>query len=189
MTKQQFDSNGLISIIVPVYNVEKYLPQCVDSLLQQTYPNVEIVLVDDGSPDQSGRICDEYAAKDQRVKVIHQKNQGVSAARNNGMAAASGEWITFVDADDWFDTDACQHLINEAQKQDGCDVVIFSFVKNYEEGEYPNKPLYPADCVMQTPAELDALRVDVLEKQLDCNVLRLTFCKMIKRASGFSRRT
>ena len=182
MTKQQFESNGLISIIVPVYNVEEYLPQCVDSLLQQTYPNVEIILIDDGSSDQSSRICDAYAEKDQRVKVIHQKNQGVSAARNNGIAAATGEWMTFVDADDWLDTDACQRLINETQQQDGCDVVIFSFVKNYEEGEYPNKPLYSDNCVMQTPAELDALRVDVLEKQLDCNVLRLTFSKMIKRA-------
>ena len=93
-------NQGLVSIIVPVYKAEKYIHQCIDSLLAQTYRNIEVILVDDGSPDNCGKICDEYAAKDYRVKVIHQQNGGVSAARNVGLANATGEWITFVDADD-----------------------------------------------------------------------------------------
>ena len=93
-----------ISIIVPVYNVERYLHRCVDSILAQTYSDYELILVDDGSPDNSGAICDEYAAKDRRVYVIHQKNGGVSAARNAGLerAFANGcQWVAFVDSDDW----------------------------------------------------------------------------------------
>lgn len=90
----------MISIIVPVYNVEEYLRECVDSVLNQTYSDIEVILVDDGSTDQSGNICDEYAGMDSRIKVIHKKNEGVSAARNTGIEVASGERIIFVDSDD-----------------------------------------------------------------------------------------
>ena len=90
----------MVSIIVPVYNVEEYLRECVDSVLNQTYSDVEVILVDDGSTDQSGNICDEYAEMDSRIKVIHKKNEGVSAARNTGIETASGERIIFVDSDD-----------------------------------------------------------------------------------------
>ena len=89
-----------VSVIVPVYNVEVFLRRCVDSILQQTYPNLEVVLIDDGSSDKSGMICDEYAAKDMRIRVVHQENAGVSAARNMGIEASSGEYITFCDSDD-----------------------------------------------------------------------------------------
>ena len=91
----------MISIIIPVYNVEKFLPQCIDSILAQTYKDFELILVDDGSPDGSPAICDSYAQRDERVRVIHQKNAGVSAARNNGIEHAKSEWISFVDSDDW----------------------------------------------------------------------------------------
>ncbi len=90
----------LISVIVPVYKVEAYLPACVDSILAQSYTDFELILVDDGSPDHCGEMCDSYAQKDARVRVIHQKNGGLSAARNTGMDAATGEYITFVDSDD-----------------------------------------------------------------------------------------
>lgn len=93
----------LLSVIIPVYKVEKYLRQCVDSVINQTYKNLEIILVDDGSPDNCGKICDEYAQKDRRIKVIHQLNKGVSAARNLGTKLAQGEYITYVDSDDWLD--------------------------------------------------------------------------------------
>ena len=93
-------SHDLISIIIPVYNVEHYLAECLDSVLAQTYKNLEIILVDDGSIDGSGQICDNYAGKDSRIKVIHQTNAGVSAARNKGLKVAKGEYIGFVDADD-----------------------------------------------------------------------------------------
>lgn len=91
----------LISVIIPVYNVEKYLHRCLDSVIAQTYQNLEIICVDDGSIDESGRICDQYAVRDARIKVIHQENQGLSAARNRGLDAAEGEYIAFVDSDDY----------------------------------------------------------------------------------------
>ena len=94
-----------ISIIVPVYKVEKYLSKCVDSILAQTYQNLEIILVDDGSPDNCPQICDEYAAIDPRVRVIHQQNSGVSMARNAGLDIAAGDYISFVDGDDWIEPD------------------------------------------------------------------------------------
>ena len=90
----------MISIIVPVYKAEQYLRPCIDSILAQTYTDYELVLVDDGSPDNCGAICDEYATKDSRVKVIHQRNQGQAAARNAAVKMALGEWICFVDSDD-----------------------------------------------------------------------------------------
>jgi glycosyltransferase involved in cell wall biosynthesis len=104
-------SNEKASIIVPVYNTEKYLRQCLDSILNQTYQNLEILLVDDGSPDRSGAICDEYAAKDPRIRVIHTENRGVSAARNTAMQAVSGEYIIFVDSDDYVAAEYVENLM------------------------------------------------------------------------------
>ena len=101
----------LVTVIVPVYNAEKYLERCVDSILQQTYTDLELLLVDDGSPDRSGEICDAYARKDGRVRVIHRQNGGVSAARNTGLDAAKGAWIMFADNDDFFAPDAVEYLL------------------------------------------------------------------------------
>lgn len=103
-----------ISVIVPIYKVETYLPKCLDSILRQTYQNLEIVLVDDGSPDNCGAICDEYARRDSRVKVIHQQNKGVSSARNAGLNIATGDWIAWVDPDDWIEEDMLQYLLEGA---------------------------------------------------------------------------
>ncbi|MDT6814838.1 glycosyltransferase, partial [Enterococcus faecium] len=94
-----------ISIIVPVYKVEKYLRKCVDSILAQTFTDFEVILVDDGSPDNSGKICDEYAEKDNRVRVIHKENGGLSSARNAGIDVARGKYLGFVDSDDYIDED------------------------------------------------------------------------------------
>lgn len=91
----------MISVIVPVYNVERLLAKCLDSLLAQTYKDIELVLVDDGSTDGSGKICDEYAEREDRIKVVHQKNLGVSVARNHGLDVASGDYVCFVDSDDY----------------------------------------------------------------------------------------
>lgn len=109
--------NPKVSVIIPVYNVEPYLRQCLDSVVNQTYRNLEIIIVDDGSPDSCGRICDEYAAKDDRIRIIHKKNAGVSAARNDGMKIASGEWITFVDSDDWLDVNYFDRMVSSMPEE------------------------------------------------------------------------
>lgn len=101
----------MISVIVPVYNIQRYILACVESLLAQTYRNIEIILVDDGSADESGKLCDEYAQKDSRIRVIHKPNGGLSSARNAGLDVAHGEWILFVDGDDYLVKDAAERLI------------------------------------------------------------------------------
>ncbi|MDO0824924.1 glycosyltransferase family 2 protein [Desulfosporosinus nitroreducens] len=104
-----------LSVVVPVYNVENYIGECIESLQEQIIKEIEIILVDDGSPDRSGTICDEYAAKDERIKVIHKKNGGVGAARNDGLNAATGDWIVFCDSDDWVERDAFEKLIGKGE--------------------------------------------------------------------------
>lgn len=111
----------LISVIIPIYNVEPYLHRCVDSVLAQTYRNIEIILVDDGSPDNCPAICDEYAEKDSRVKVIHKENGGVSSARNAGLDIAKGDYIGFVDSDDWIEPDMYEVLYSAIQNT-GADI-------------------------------------------------------------------
>ena len=101
----------LISIIVPVYGVERYLSECVDSLLSQTHRNLEVILVDDGSPDNCGAICDRYATSDRRVKVIHQVNAGAANAKNAGLDIASGDYIAFMDSDDWAEVDWIETML------------------------------------------------------------------------------
>lgn len=110
-----------ISIIVPVYNVEHYLRDCVNSVLGQSYRNFELILVDDGSKDKSGYICDEYAAKDNRITVIHQQNAGVSSARNAALSLAKGEWITFIDSDDWVDATFLENF--QLEKNEDVDMI------------------------------------------------------------------
>ena len=99
-----------ISVIVPVYKAEKYLHRCVDSILAQSYTDFELLLIDDGSPDNSGAICDEYAIKDSRVRVFHKQNGGASSARNKGLDHANGEWVSFVDSDDWIEPQMVESL-------------------------------------------------------------------------------
>lgn len=119
-----------VSVIVPVYNSEQYLKRCVDSILSQTYRSIELILVDDGSPDNSGRICDEYAENDSRVRVIHKANAGVSAARNSGLEVASGDYATFVDSDDYIEPDMYSDMM-EKVNQYNCDVVMCDCVKDF----------------------------------------------------------
>lgn len=114
--------NSLISVIIPVYNAECYLSKCLDSIIDQTYTNWEAILVNDGSPDNCGKICDEYAAKDKRFKVIHQENQGVVSARNNAISNARGEYLAFVDSDDFIEANMLNDMI-EAGKLYSADIV------------------------------------------------------------------
>ncbi|GAL90631.1 glycosyltransferase [Jejuia pallidilutea] len=103
--------NFKVSVVVPVYNVEKYLHRCVDSLLKQSYKNLEIILINDGSLDSSGEICDELAKKDHRIKVVHQKNGGLSAARNTGLNHVTGDYISFIDSDDWIEQSMYEEML------------------------------------------------------------------------------
>lgn len=129
------DNTPLISIVIPVYKTEQYLHQCVDSVINQTYRNLEIILVDDGSPDNAPRICDEYASGDERIVVIHQKNQGVSQARNSGIAVAHGEFIMFIDSDDWVDLEMCERML-AALTQYQAQASMCAYIR-----EYPDNPL------------------------------------------------
>ena len=119
------------SIIIPVYNVEKYLRECVDSVLAQTFERYEVILVDDGSPDSCPAICDEYASKDARIKVIHKPNGGLSDARNAGLDIARGEYILFLDSDDWWDKFDFLHKLDKTIEDGGADIVIFGMKKFY----------------------------------------------------------
>lgn len=121
----------MISVIVPVYNVEAYLAQCLDSVLAQTYHDLEILLIDDGSADRSGSICDAYQAKDERIRVFHTENHGLSAARNVGLDYASGEYILLLDSDDWIDEKTAQILLEYAMQYDA-DVVSCAYYSEWK---------------------------------------------------------
>jgi len=112
------ENTPLLSVIVPVYNVENYLARCVDSILNQTYRNLEVILVDDGAKDSSGAICDSYAGKDSRVRVIHKENGGLSSARNAGLDVCRGEYIAFVDSDDWIEPESYEKMLETALELD-----------------------------------------------------------------------
>ena len=133
-----------VSIIVPVYKVEDYIRECLDSILAQTYPYFELILVDDGSPDNCGRICDDYAKGDNRIKVVHKVNGGISSARNAGLEVAKGEWIMHVDGDDWIEPDMIESLIEAAQIT-GADMVIGDFVKYGPSAGYNKLPTWSSD--------------------------------------------
>ncbi|EGC90834.1 glycosyltransferase, group 2 family protein [Turicibacter sp. HGF1] len=117
------NANHLLSVIVPIYNVENYLERCLESIVNQTYKNLEIILVDDGSPDKCPRICDDWAKKDSRIKVIHKRNGGLSDARNQGISHATGEYICFVDSDDFIDTNMYLKMMEEMIKNQA-DIVV-----------------------------------------------------------------
>lgn len=116
--------NALVSVVMPVYNIEKYLSEAVESILRQTYPHWELILVDDGSKDKSGKICDAFATRDERIHVIHQENHGASAARNAGVTAAKGKYLFFVDGDDFLVDDAMEVLLQRAEETDA-DCIFF----------------------------------------------------------------
>lgn len=139
-------NNELISIIVPVYKTEPYLRQCLDSLVGQTYENIEIICVNDGSPDNSAQILEEYEKNDNRIKVITQENQGVSAARNNGVEASSGEYIMFIDSDDWVDTDMCETMY-QAVTENEFPVCMCCYIKEFE-GKSTVTNLFDGDKIL-----------------------------------------
>ena len=145
--------DSLISVIVPIYNVEKYLDKCVDSIINQTYKNLEIILVDDGSPDNCPQMCDDYAKKDSRIRVVHKENGGLSDARNAGMKVATGEYISFIDSDDYISLDFYETLFQTMIDNDS-DIVECSVVKFYEDNNFDE---YRDDLKVTNYETVDAL--------------------------------
>ena len=123
----------MISIIIPIYNVDKYLTKCIESIVSQTYQDLEIIMVDDGSSDACPQICDQYAEKDSRIVVIHQKNSGVSAARNAGLKVATGKYISFIDADDYIEFDMYENMVRAFEIEDS-ELVICGYDYVDEDG-------------------------------------------------------
>ena len=134
-----------ISIVIPIYNSAEYLDKCIESVLNQTYKNIEIILIDDGSQDSSGEMCDKYAEKDDRIVVLHKSNEGISKARNSGIELAKGEYIMFVDSDDWVDEDICSLLL-EAIIKNNVQSSMCSYVREYPQNSIP-KEIYHEDLV------------------------------------------
>lgn len=146
----------LISVIVPVYNVEKYLDRCVESIVGQTYSNLEIILVDDGSPDHCPAMCDAWTKKDSRIKVVHKKNGGLSDARNAGMEVSNGEMIGFVDSDDWIAPDMYQRLY-EAMKSDNSDIAACGVEMVWEDETAVRMLTKSCNCVLSKEEAMQAL--------------------------------
>lgn len=170
------DNNSpLISVIVPIYNVEKYLPACIDSILAQSYKNLEIILVDDGSPDNCGKICDEYAEKDSRIKVIHKENGGISSARNAALDIASGDYIGFVDGDDSIHEIMYEELYSAITKT-GAEISVCGFRKHSQnESPWLNTNVPDADTIELSPQ-------DALRETLKASVFgAYVFCKLYSR--------
>lgn len=155
----------LISIIIPIFKVEKYLEECLESVIHQTYKNLEIILVDDGSPDNCPSICDKYALMDTRIKVIHQENQGLSAARNTGIKYATGEYIFFLDSDDYLNINYCEKIINVAKNVE-CDIVISKIVTIDDEGKLIQSGLGLNISEQKLLNNCDAMRGIILGREL-----------------------
>ena len=143
----------LFSVVVPVYNVEKYLHECVDSILSQTFTDFELILVDDGSKDHSGTICDEYAQKDSRVRVIHKENGGQSTARNRGVEEAQGKYVVFLDSDDFFTTSDFFSDLKE-KAEEGAEVIIFRYYKYYSPERKEDCNVLLANITFENKGEL-----------------------------------
>lgn len=165
-----------VSIIVPIYNVEKYLRRCIDSILSQTFISFELLLIDDGSTDASGAICDEYALMDRRIHVTHQINRGVSAARNVGLDKSVGKYVCFVDSDDWVTSDYLATLMEQVQ---GFDVLFFGFFLKYNDESSMSLSLRRQCAVNEI--EKEQLMLSLCKNDTDYNVLGYAFDKIFRR--------
>lgn len=163
-----------VSVIIPAYKVEKYLPQCLDSIVNQTLTDIEIIVIDDGSPDDSGRIIDEYAARDSRIIPIHKDNGGVSAARNDGIRKAVGEYLYIMDSDDWLELKALETLYEKAASEDA-DVVYFDWIREWPSG--PKKvQSFPNAFVTDSPDTIEAIQCAVMGcSSFELNIARPEF--------------
>lgn len=175
--------NKKISVIIPVYKTESYLQRCIKSVTGQTYKNLEIILVDDGSPDICGDICDDYKAEDDRIKVIHKRNGGVSSARNAGLDSADGEFIMFVDSDDELTHDACEKTIEMYSSGDygliACEYFIYKKTGALKNSTYEN------DAVFSGKSDIEKLQLDIINNNVasrkHINVFLSCCCKLYRK--------
>jgi len=169
-----------ISIIIPVFNVEKYIGICLESVINQTFRNLEIILVNDGSTDGSGKICDEYAARDSRIRVIHQENKGVSAARNEGLRLSSGKYVGFVDGDDWIDDDMLSFLLEMADAYDADIATCGYYVNNKAD------PDLDLECETKIISQEKSIRMSLELKEFcfDSGVFNKIFRSKILKENG-----
>lgn len=165
------ENQALISVIIPIYNVEAYLRECIDSVINQTYKNFEIILVDDGSTDSSGKICDEYVEKDDRITVIHQKNGGPSKTRNTGIENANGKYVYFLDSDDYIENNSLEVLINTAESNDA-DLVFFD-ARSFSDDGAEVKQGYTVKCTYETKSGYEILTELHNNKEYHCSVVLL----------------
>ena len=175
--------NQKISVIIPIYNVENYIGQCVESVLNQTYRNIQVILVDDGSPDRCGSICDEYEQTDSRVMVIHKQNGGLSDARNVGTDYADGDWILYLDSDDYLENNALEILV-EAQKKYKADLVIGNFCYSYADHEVVAESPYHGEVVFNNHDAMEALMAGKLQTFAWGKLIRSSIAKMYKFPVG-----
>lgn len=164
-----------ISVIIPIYNVEKFLRECIDSVINQTYKNLEIILVNDGSTDSSGKICDEYKEKDFRIKVIHKQNGGLSSSRNAGLEIATGDYLMFCDSDDYFLPNSCKILLNEIESKNA-DYVIGNYQNCTEEGQLWDNPVFNKD-------KYKNFKLDIKDYQKSFFIMNSSVCNKIFRTS------
>ncbi len=166
--------NSLISVIIPIYKVEKYLDRCVGSIVNQTYKNLEIILVNDGSPDNCPKMCDSWAEKDNRIKVVHKENGGLSDARNAGMPLACGEYISFVDSDDWLEKNAIE-LMYDAIDRNDCDVCSFGVKMVWDNGEQKALTKSHNEIVFDNTEK-------ILQGFLSSNIIQTVWNKLYKKS-------
>lgn len=163
--------NEVISIIIPVYRVEKYVAKCLESVIHQSYQNLEIIVIDDGSPDRAGEICDEYARMDSRIKVIHQKNQGLSAARNRGIHEATGDYIGFVDSDDYVLPQMYESMLKAIQENDA-DICICDYIEcNEGQEDIELKGIQGTESVQMITTKKEKIKYSYLEKYVHAIVV------------------
>lgn len=166
-----------VSIIIPIYNIQEYIKPCLESVLGQTYNDIEVILIDDGSSDDSGSICDSYANQDDRVRVVHQKNLGVSAARNKGLAIATGEYIMFVDGDDMIDTNMVTCMMDKISINNGYTLVSCAVTRRYNNfGVSGEKTL----CFNKTEASIDMLYMNNMDNGPCAKLIPSKIAKSIK---------
>lgn len=171
----------LLSVIIPVYNAMPYLKKCLDSVVKQTYKNLEILLVDDGSTDESPALCDAYAKTDDRIKVIHKENEGLVRARKTGVSIAAGEYITYVDADDWIDTDAYERILSSSLKNNA-DLILYGLAEEYEDASVEKENLFEEGYYAKKEI------AEKLYPAMLCNdvffqfgIIPNLFCKLVRR--------